>query len=63
MQTVLSGGWMGRYTFFYRPRSAKEYIMGDKGGKKDKSKAAKQKTQKQAEKDQRKKDKQPKGGQ
>ena len=41
----------------------KEFVMGDKGGKKDKHKAEKQKTQKQAEKDKRKKEKQTKSSQ
>ena len=37
-----------------------DYLMGDKGGKKDKQKAKKQKTNKQKIKDKKKKDKQPK---
>ena len=38
----------------------KEYVMGDKGGKKDKEKGRKQNAEKQKEKSRNKLDKQPK---
>lgn len=38
----------------------KEYVMGDKGGKKDKEKGQKQNAEKQKQKDRNKFDKQPK---
>ncbi len=38
----------------------KEYVMGDKGGKKDKEKGQKQNAEKQKQKDRYKVDKQPK---
>jgi hypothetical protein len=44
----------------FKPKTERVYVMGDKGGKKDKEKGQKQKTEKQQQKSKDKFDKQPK---